>query len=834
MELVNENLMVFDILNDYIVVVNDDNHILFVNSYFTRKTGYTSSELLYKSLENIFDEYFFKKLTFISSEESIFHSIINKKNKTLSVKTRKTNVIYCGKKAYLYHSQDDCYETNKFKAIVDAIPYMTWNKDVEGVYQAVNKAFADACNTDDTASISGKKDSDLWQSDIAAKYVSEDNYVLTNYVSKNIEERLLSNNKESWVTTYKTPVFDGAKKILGTVGIAIDITEKKKEEERLKRTEILYHNVINIQDDLIFRFTPDLEITFFNRAFEDYYCDQLSKVHTITLLGLLKDSEIPVIQEYLNKTLQNRINQKFENKIINENNITMYQEWNIFPIYDEKEKIDEFQVIIRDITERKLYENELKASKLRAESEERSKSEFIANMSHEIRTPMNAIIGFSKLLKKQIIDPKLSKYIDGIIVSGNSLLSLINDILDLSKIEAGYMVLEKDSTNITKFLTEISDIFVLKADEKDINFILDFDLLSSEFYIIDEIRLRQILFNILGNSFKFTDKGFVKLSYRVEKIVDNNYNLVFQIEDSGIGIDKSEQEIIFEAFKQQYGQSNRKYGGTGLGLTISRRLVEIMNGSIELESTPNVGTKFTITIPSVVNRSTFKCAGSIDATNEIIFTGGIILLVEDAQTNRELIKGLFDGSPVDIIEAANGKEALGLLSSIKPNVILLDIFMPVMNGFDVFEKIKADIYLRTIPLLLLSGAISDDKIQKIVENCDGIIHKPIDSDTLFIQLKKYLPHEIKEIELHTKKEVLFLSDNEKKILKDTLFDIWLKTEDLMSIDDIRTFTDQLIAIVQENKILSLTNYVNELYDSIKVFNIAEINTMFKQFKHIIE
>ncbi|HBD95846.1 MAG: hypothetical protein A2015_04590 [Spirochaetes bacterium GWF1_31_7] len=834
MQLVNENLNVFDLLNDYLVVVNDENHIVFVNSYFTWKTGYNNSELLHKSLEGIFDECFFNKHTLISSEESIFHSIISKKNKRLSVKTRISKVTYCGSIAYLYHSQDDCYETNKFKAIVDAIPYMVWNKDVSGVYQAVNKAFADACNADDTASVAGKKDSDLWQSDLAAKYVSEDNFVLTNYVSKNVEEKLLSNNKESWVTTYKTPVFDGAKRILGTVGIAIDITDKKKEEERLKRTEILYHNVINIQDDLIFRFNPDLEITFYNRAFEDYYCDQLSKAHAITLFGLLTASEIPIIQEYLNKTLQNRINQKFENKIINEDNVTMYQEWNIFPIFDEKEKIDEFQVIIRDITERKLYENELKASKLRAESDERSKSEFIANMSHEIRTPMNAIIGFSKLLKKQIFDPKLSKYIDGIIVSGNSLLSLINDILDLSKIEAGYMVLEKDSTNITKFLTEISDVFILKADEKDINFILDFDSLSSESFIIDEIRVRQILFNILGNSFKFTDQGFVKLSSRVEKIADNHYNLIFQIEDSGIGIDKSEQDVIFEAFKQQYGQSNRKYGGTGLGLTISRRLVEIMNGSIDLESTPNVGTKFTITIPAVVNSSSFECVGSIGATNEIIFTGGIILLVEDARTNRELIKGLFDGSPVDIIEAANGEEALVLLSSIRPDVILLDIFMPVMNGFDVFEKIKADVNFSTIPLLLLSGAISDSKIEKLLENCDGIIHKPIDSDALFIRLKKYLPHEIKEIELQEKKEVIFLTDIEKGILKDALFDVWLKTEELMSIDDIRTFTDQLIAIVQENKILSLTNYVNDLYDSIKVFNIAEINNMFRQFKHIIE
>lgn len=257
--------------------------------------------------------------------------------------------------------------------------------------------------------------------------------------------------------------------------------------------------------------------------------------------------------------------------------------------------------ILQDIRERRRYIDDLKRAKERAELADRAKSEFLANISHEIRTPLNGILGFADLLASGIRDPKNRHYLDNIRTSGQNLLQLINDILDLSKIESGRIELQHDVVDIHSLLREIESIFSLQLLQKRITFRAEVDADIPRKMILDEIRIRQILLNLIGNAIKFTAQGYVRVKVRTGKPVPGNNitDLTIAVVDTGIGIQPSEQKVIFESFRQQSGQSNRKYGGTGLGLTITKRLTQKMGGTIAVMSTPGKGSTFTIRIPGV-------------------------------------------------------------------------------------------------------------------------------------------------------------------------------------------------------------------------------------------
>jgi len=381
-----------------------------------------------------------------------------------------------------------------------------------------------------------------------------------------------------------------------------------------------------------------------------------------------------------------------------------------------------------------------------------AKSEFLANMSHEIRTPMNAIMGFSEILKEQLIEPKYLEYIDIIITSGKTLLGLINDILDLSKIEAGKLEFQYKPVDPHSLFGDITKIFAVKIKNQGLRLITDIDDKLPAALLLDEVRMRQILFNLVGNAVKFTSEGYIELKVKGIFHPDRSkIDLIFSIKDTGIGISQEDKKIIFDAFEQSKGQSTKQYGGTGLGLAITKKLVELMNGEISVDSIVGKGSIFRIKIKEV---SVASVEHGIEEKEleieEISFYNQKVLVVDDIQSNRLMLNEILSIYGLNILEATNGKEAINIAQSGNPDIILMDLRMPVMDGYEAIRILKGDSKLKIIPVIVLTASAmktSEEDIKKIGSN--GYLRKPISRPELLAELKKYLKYEIipKEVKI---------------------------------------------------------------------------------------
>ena len=381
-----------------------------------------------------------------------------------------------------------------------------------------------------------------------------------------------------------------------------------------------------------------------------------------------------------------------------------------------------------------------------ADAANRAKSEFLANMSHEIRTPMNAILGFTDILKRQETDPKKSHYVHNIHASGKSLLSLINDILDLSKIEAGKLDLQYSALSVVSFAEDLHMIIEQKIAEKGLDFRFEVDKQLPPALILDEIRLRQVLLNLLGNAVKFTDAGHIRLGVASEWCDAENrsrVNLVFAVVDTGIGISSDAQQKIFNPFEQTKGQKTAEYGGTGLGLAISRRLTEMMGGEISVESQRGIGSTFRVKLPGVevAAAEALKRGSETEVeADSIHFEQAKILITDDIDYNRELLAVYMEDWPFTIYEAGNGKEAIKQARRHSPDLILLDMKMPVMDGYQAAEKIKQDGRLKAIPIIAVTASTFKRDEAGIDRSWEGYLRKPVSKHDLTEQLARFLPH----------------------------------------------------------------------------------------------
>ena len=382
--------------------------------------------------------------------------------------------------------------------------------------------------------------------------------------------------------------------------------------------------------------------------------------------------------------------------------------------------------------------NELK---IKAEDAAKLKSEFLANMSHEIRTPMNGIIGMSYLTLQTKLDSKQKNLIEKIDNSAKTLLGIINNILDLSKIEAQKLELEKIDFTLHKVIDGSINLLRYKMDEKNLTFKLDYTKDVGTIFYGDSLRLSQILNNLLSNAVKFTSSG--EISLFISKI--NNHTLQFQIKDTGRGLTHEEQKNIFKAFAQADGSTSRQYGGTGLGLTISKQLVEMMGGKIWVESHYGKGSTFTFEIELEVLSDTKIYSTpynllSIEApsleSNINALKGKHILIAEDNFINQEIILGLLENSQIKIDIAEDGEEAIALHQKNNYTLILMDIQMPILDGYAAAKKIREQD--KKIPIIAITASAMKEDIEKSLEvGMNDHLNKPIDVTKLYEILLKY-------------------------------------------------------------------------------------------------
>jgi PAS domain S-box-containing protein len=414
------------------------------------------------------------------------------------------------------------------------------------------------------------------------------------------------------------------------------------------------------------------------------------------------------------------------------------------PVFGLKGKLIGTLGVTTDITTRKNFERSLKQARKTAEEASAAKSIFLANMSHEIRTPMNSILGFTELITEMIKDIRQLEYLDAIKISANSLMQLINDILDLSRIEAGRMRIDPKPVRPKDILNDIRNIFLMNAQSKNLEFTILLDEETPKVIVIDEVRLRQILINLIGNAIKFTKHGFVSVSLKPISKQDENSNvdLRLTVSDSGVGIPADEQEKIFQAFVQVEKQDQREFGGTGLGLAITSSLVHMMGGNIQLVSTPGSGSSFIVDLTGV---ATLEEIGQDEEQKQreiatIRFAPARVLLMEDESLNRRLIREFLNDQPIDLVEAVDGEKGLAEARQHRPDLILLDLRMPVMDGYEALLHLKRENSLMDVPVIVLSASLLEQEESRALESGAAMfIRKPISRYQLIESMSQYLP-----------------------------------------------------------------------------------------------
>lgn len=450
-----------------------------------------------------------------------------------------------------------------------------------------------------------------------------------------------------------------------------------------------------------------------------------------------------------------------------------------FPIFDKEDKLVFILKIANDITKEVQRQKNIEEARLKAEQALVAKDNFLSNMSHEIRTPLNAIIGFSDLLIKEKLNDTQIEHVNIILNAGENLLSIINEILDLSKIESGKFLLEKSPFCPTKVLNAVDKMLRNNATKKGVTLETLIDDSVPDLILGDEFRLSQIVINLVNNAIKFTNEGSVKVFATADLLDKDNCTLKIKVQDTGIGIPEDKQQMIFERFAQANTDTSRKFGGSGLGLNIVKLLVENFKGNLSLESEPGKGSVFSVSIPFKIDHETENVK---QEKEEVIpddhFIPGKILLFEDNLLNKKLGERIISDLGYNLTIVSDGVEGLEWLKENKADLILMDLRMPEMDGYEATSIIRKELKL-DIPIIAISAhSLNQEKAKCLEYGMNDFISKPFKLDDLSNKIKialngsktlNHIPYKLDEYnsdKLYDLKELELLASGNKEFIKE--------------------------------------------------------------------
>lgn len=785
--------MLFESINDAVFIseVSEDKiaKIVEVNDVACKRLGYTHEELITKTPFDLNSDKT-KALAFDFVKE-----LLNNKHLIAELEhvTKDGRIIPVEISSRLTHFKDrtiihtiarDLTERNrvalkirqsedKYRKVFQTAPdAITINRLSDGMYTSVNNGFTKIFGYNEEEVI-GKTSREINIWNIYEERTDFIHLVQTNGFIENFEAKFNTKNGK----IIDALVFSSVIELEGMphiLTITRDITQKKHNEDALKKSTAIFNAALKSMTDAVFISNLEGEIIEFNDAFATFHRFQ-SKEECLNRLDDYPDilevyqsngEQVALDMWAVSRALRGEqvMNEEYSlrRKDIGE---TWVGSYSFGPIRNDKGEITGSVVVGRDVTERKKAElllqekakeievqneeyqqlneeliqtnEELIEAKERAEQSDRLKTAFLQNMSHEIRTPMNAIMGFAELLIEEFDDKeKLAEFSQIINQRCSDLLDIINEILDVAKIESGQLPVNLEECKIDALFSEISLFFKefqKRQDKQHLNFTVNLSYnMSDSVILVDKVKLKQILINLISNAFKFTEKGEIKIGCKV----DDNKRLIFYVSDTGIGIPVDKQNFIFERFTQIESGHDRKYGGTGLGLSIAKGLVHLLGGEIWVDSELHKGSTFYFTFSyKLINHITEY--QEVKKHKQFDFSGKRILIVEDDIYNAEYLKEVLKCTGIEIIHSYYGNEAIQISESQKLDIVLMDIRLPDINGYEATQAIRKNKPNLKI-IAQTAYAAEEDRETAIKAGCNDYISKPIRKDTLYSLIDKCL------------------------------------------------------------------------------------------------
>jgi PAS domain S-box-containing protein len=735
--------------NDIIILFDDRLKIIEVNERAVSSYGYTIEELLRMDAmglrpperrEELQDQV--KKVR--EQKGYVFETVHQRKDGTTFPVEVSTRIIEV-EGGNFYQSiirditdrkraEEEIQRTQTFlDSIIENIPDNVSIKDAKDLHFVhANKASEELTGVPKEELI-GKTVYDFFSKEDADSFTKTDREVLKTKKIMDIPEDPMYTKHRGlrYIHKKKIPILDqeGIPRFL--LNISEDITERKRAEEALRKSEERFRDLYDNAPVGYFEYDTEGRITNVNQTHLEmlgYTAEEIigQSVWKFTVEG---ETVIEQVMAKLSGALP--LGKELYRTYRRKDGTTIPVLIKDRLILDTENRISGIRSTIQDITERKRAEEELQKAKEAAEAATRAKSDFLANMSHEIRTPMNAIIGLSHLALKTDLTAKQRDYMNKIQASGHNLLGLINDILDLSKIEAGKLEIETTNFSLDQVLNNVADVVSQKAEEKGLEIYFRTAPDVPRELVGDPLRLGQVLLNLVGNAVKFTETGEVVVSTEFVVQEAERIRLRFWVRDTGIGMSKEQQARLFQPFTQADGSTTRKYGGTGLGLAISKQLVERMGGEIEVESTPGVGCAFSFTVLLGTQEEARVRRGTIPFSPLSLKA----LVVDDSPIAQDILKTMLTSMSFDVTTVGSGKAALKELEDREDfyDLLLLDWRMPGMDGLETVRQIKTRLRPHKTPKIFLVTAYGREELMRQAEvlGLDGFLIKPISESLLF-------------------------------------------------------------------------------------------------------